>query len=508
MTTSPATRRAAGLAALALMIHGVAVVVSPYELHRDELLYAAMGTHLDWWRMDFPPLIGALANAQRWALGDSAWALRMLPALAHAMLVWLAVDTARRLGGTPSAQWLAGGCVVANALFLRAGALFQPVVFDQFWWTLGLWGLLRRALDDAPAWWVLVGVAFGLGVLTKFSVAFIGVGVLAGVIVSSRRRDLATPWPWAAAALALALGAPSLAGQLALGWPVMGQMRDLAATQLERVTATEFLVGQLLQGPAALVAVVGLLRLVRDRAASGTRVVGVACAVAVLLLLVLHGKPYYAGPIYPVLFGAGASQLSQWGEAVAARRSRWAIRGVAALQAAYGLLILPMGLPVLPVEPMARYAAWLGGGTTTNTGGTLPLPQDYADMLGWRETVDSAAAVWRRLPTADQQTAALVGINYGRAGALDWYGPSRGLPRPVGPVGSFWFWGPGPRDGRVAVVVGGDAAFLGRYWHDVTLAATVRNPWRVEEEREVGVYVVRDAGQPLAALWRDFKGRN
>ena len=501
-------RPGAWLAGGTALVHLGTAIASPYELHRDELLYAAMGTHLQWWRMDFPPLIALLANAQRALFGDAVWGLRVLPALAAATLVWLACDTARRLGGTPAAQCLAGLCVAANAVFLRTGSLFQPVVFDQLWWTLGLWALLRRALDDERRWWLVVGLAFGLGLLTKFSIAFIGVGVLVGTVVAATRRDLATPWPWGAALLAIGVGSASLTGQLALGWPVVGQMRDLSATQLDLVTPGQFVREQLLTGPAVLVACIGVLRLVRDRAQSGARAVGVACATAFGLLLALHGKSYYVAPIYPVLYGAGASQLSQWGEVLWQRRSRWLVHGLSGLQCAYGLLILPMGLPVLPPALMARYTAWLTGSDVTNTGAPIAIPQDYADMLGWRETADTVARVWQSLPPATRDSAVLVGFNYGRAGALDWYGPSRGVPRPVAPLGSYWFWGYGDRPGTVAVTIGGTPEFLATYWSEVTLAATYRNRWRVAEEREVRVYVVRGAGQPLARLWREFEGRN
>lgn len=501
-------RPALVLTLLAVALHALALAVSPYELHRDELLYAAMGTHLRLWAMDFPPLIALVSNGARALFGDVIWGLRVAPALAGTALVWLACDTARRMGGTPAAQWLAGLCVLANALFLRTSSLFQPVVFDQLWWTLGLWALLRRALDDEPRWWLLVGLAFGLGLLTKFSIAFIGLGVLAGTLVAATRRDLATPWPWVAAALAVAVGSPSLAGQVALDWPVVGQMRDLSAQQLEQVTATQFVGEQFLTGPAVLVAMVGVLRLVRDKAGSGTRAVGVACVTAFGVLLALHGKAYYVAPIYPVLYGAGASQLSQWGESLWQRRSRWLVHGVSALQLAYGVLVLPMGLPVLPPERMAQYVAWLSGGDRTNTGDAIEIPQDYADMLGWRETADTVARVWRALPAVDRDSAIIVGFNYGRAGALDWYGPARGLPRPVAPLGSYWFWGPGPSSGRVAVTIGGTEPFLRQYWDEVTLAATYRHRWRVEEEREVRVYVVRDRGEPLAQLWADFAGKN
>jgi len=161
------------LAAASFGAHMLSIVISAYEFHRDEFLYLAMGDHLRLWGMDFPPFIAIAANVERFLFGDHLWAIRLFPAIAGALLVAIAVDLAGRLGGGRLAQLAAGLSILVAPLFLRAGALFQPVVFDQLWWTLALWTLLRRGLDDEPRWWLGTGAALGIGLLTKFSIAFI-----------------------------------------------------------------------------------------------------------------------------------------------------------------------------------------------------------------------------------------------------------------------------------------------------------------------------------------------
>jgi hypothetical protein len=192
----------------------------------------------------------------------------------------------------------------------------------------------------------------------------------------------------------------------------------------------------------------------------------------------------------------------------AAAVSVWAITGLAI--GAFGVIGLPMGLPFLPPEPMARYAAWLGvtEAVTTNTGEELPLPQDYADMLGWETLADSVAHVYRTLPEEDREAAVILATNYGRAGAIDFYAGDE-LPHAVAPVGSYWFWGPGERPGQVTVVVGAEPEdLLGEYFEEATLAARVRNPWGVPEERSVGIVVARNPVRPLQAVWPEWRGVN
>lgn len=557
-----ATRSVAALAAAVGLLHVAANSWSPYGVHRDELLYLAMGAHLRLWAMDFPPGIAVLAQLTRLFSGDrvadSVAVLRLGPALAAVALVGLAAQLARELGGRRGAQLLAAGTVGASPLFLRAGSLFQPVVLDQLWWTLGMLALVRlgRAGEQAaeqmvPArgtrqtprdvtptrrprgaralwqrvraphvWrdphtrpWLLLGVAIGLGLFTKFSIAFFAAGALAGVLATPLRHRLGTVMPWAAAALALALGLPSVVGQLRLGWPVTGQMADLRASQLARVGPVEFVTGQLLLGPAVALAGLGLAALLlgpRRIAVPTTlargRAAGVAALVAVSLLLVLHGKAYYAGPVYPLLWAAGAVAVAGWRRAP--RRGVFGARArlvaCAALIGLYGLVALPFGVPVLPPATMARYAAAVGVGTETNTGGHLALPQDYADMLGWPELAAAVATAWNALPATERADAALLAANYGQAGALELYGPRLGLPQVVSAAGSYWFFGPGDRVGDPVVTVGVPAARLAPLCGGVTPLAVVhheRTRWLVPEEQDVPVFLCEQPRRTLRELW-------
>ncbi|HSG06921.1 MAG TPA: glycosyltransferase family 39 protein [Longimicrobiales bacterium] len=490
-----------------LLAHLVSQVVTPYEVHRDEFLYVAMGSHLRLWHMDFPPFIAVAANIQRFLFGDVLWGLRVLPALAGACLIWITMDVTRRLGGRVTAQVIAGGIVLLSPLVLRTSVLFQPVVFDQLWWSLALWALLRRGLDDDPRWWIGVGVALGMGLFTKFSIAFLALPLAAATLLTPLRKDLVTRWPWAGAAMALLLGHPSLAGQVALRWPFFTQMQDLQAEQLSQVTVPDFLLEQvLLTGPGVLLAVVGATWLVAARGRPAHRTAGLAALGAFGLLLLLHGKAYYAGPVFPVLLGAGGAAIST----VRTWVSRFTLTGVAVAQLAFGAVALPLGLPILAPEPMARYARWLGitGATETNRGEQLDLPQDYADMLGWEVFADTVIRVWRELDPEDRDRAVVFGTNYGRAGALDWYGRAAGLPPAVSNVGSYWFWGYGNPDWDVVIFAGGELEDLRRYFRDVVEVARVQDGWRVPEERDVAVFVARGPYQPIATLWPGFEGRN
>jgi 4-amino-4-deoxy-L-arabinose transferase-like glycosyltransferase len=503
-------------AAFVAVLHVLVSVWTPYEFHRDEFLYMAMGRNLRLFAMDFPPLIALLSEAQRGLLGDSLWSLRLAPGLAHAALVALAGLLAWRVGGGRFAQLLAMVPVATAPLFLRAGSLFQPVVFDQLWWTLALYALVvlagtRGERLPAPRDWVFLGCAAGLGLLTKFSIVFLGFGVLCALVLA-RRTWLRTRGPWVAVGLALLIGAPSWIGQIRLGAPVVGQMGDLRETQLERIGYGDFLLEfMLMQGPAALLlAIAGAAALLASRRLAPWRVVGWSCVAAFLVILLLRGKPYYAGPVLPALYAAGAVAFAA---ATARFRAPWrpgARAAGAVLVAGWGLAVLPLGLPILPPEPMARFAAATGvtAAVRTNAGQVLALPQDYADMLGWERKVARIALAYHALPPRDREDAVVVTANYGQAGAVDFYGPRHGLPGAVAPVGSYWFWGPGEKPGRVILKVGDERADLEPFCASIALAARISDRWVVPEEQDLGVWVCREPVATLQEVWPRFRGRN
>jgi hypothetical protein len=377
------------------------------------------------------------------------------------------------------------------------------VAFEQVWWTVAVLALARLLAGRDRRWWLAVGAAVGVSALTKLSAAFLGAGLVVAIGLSPLRRDLRTRWFWLGAALAAVLALPSVTGQIAWGWPFLAQMRALKATQLGHFDRLDFVVGQFLNlGPGAPLWLIGLIALLAAPALRPFRALGLLALAVFLLLLIGGGKDYYFGPLDTLLVAAAACVLGAWLEP----RSRTpAFAAILALLILGGAALLPMGVPILSPPLMARYAAALGvtQATRTNYGTTLPLPQDYADMTGWPEQVDVVASVFRSLSPDEQSRAAILGVNYGRTGAVALFGRRLGLPYPISRHGDFYLWGTGDRStGDVTIVVGGSLDWWREYWDDVREAARSRNPWGVDEEQDVPVFVCRRPRMDLPALFR------
>lgn len=470
-----------------------------YGFHRDELLYLAMADHLEPLGMQFPPLIAVAGWLARALPLDLLLSVRVVAALAGVGVLAAGVALTRRLGGGREAQVLAALAFLASPLMMRSGALLHPVVFEILWWALASLAFAVLLDGGDRRWWLVFGLAAGLGGLTRFSAAIFGVSLAVGVFASPLRGDFRTRWPWLAVTLGAGVALPSVLGQMRWGWPFLAQAAVLRESQLDLVTPAAFLSGQLLlAGAAAPLLVIGAVALLAAPSLHRFLGLGLACATALALLLILGGKEYYLGPMHPALLAAG----SAWaGTRLASRRAaRW---GAVAWVAVGAVALLPMGIPLLAPPAMARYAERLGitRAVTTNRGTTLPLPQDYADMLGWREQAEAVARVHHALPEAERARTVIVGGNYGRTGALAAYHAELGIPYPVSRHGDFHAWGPGIADPAAVIVVGGTVEELAELFGEVVEAGRVSNPLGVEEERDVPIHVCRGPREPFDALW-------
>ena len=120
-----------------------------------------------------------------------------------------------------------------------------------------------------------------------------------------------------------------------------------------------------------------------------------------------------------------------------------------------GLVTVPFGVPLLPVDTFLRFSQALPfASVKTERDATVPLPQLYADMFGWENMAATVAGVYHDLPQADQPDCAILAGNYGEAGAIDYYGPKLGLPKAISGHNSYFDWGPRNYSGECVIIFG------------------------------------------------------
>jgi len=436
-----------------------------YGWQRDELYYALAGHHLQGGYVEFPPVTALLAWLSHALWGDWLTGLRAFPAAAGAGTVVVAALVARELGGSSRAQWMAAALGGLSPLMLSTNGLFQPVSFDQLATLLVLWLALRVCLGAGG--WAGLGVAVGVGLETKYTLAVTLVALTAGLF-AWRRELLRSPAAARAVVIALIIVLPNLLWEAQHHW-VSAQFFASPPTSATDESRLGYVVDVLLLGnPLAVpVAVAGTLALWRMRP---VRPLAAAIAGTVLLYLVLGGKSYYAGPVVVFALAAGAPSLDRW--ARSHRVLPWAL-GFA--YAALLLVALPTLVPVLPRGTAIR-------------NGTIAGRSDYKDELGWPALAASAAR-------AVDGAQVVIAQNYGEAGALALYG--KGLPPLASPDVTLRFWRPRV-SGRQALLVGYEAAEA-PFCEDYRVAARIAMPVENQERgRPIARCVLRAS---LASVW-------
>ncbi|HEU4533661.1 MAG TPA: glycosyltransferase family 39 protein, partial [Polyangiaceae bacterium] len=379
-------------AAFALVKLAVQLAALPgYGYFRDELYYIACSERLAWGYVDHPPFAVALLKAVRLALGDSLWALRVVPAFAGALLVFLAGEAAVALGGGAAAGAIACAAVLGAPVLLGMDHFWSMNAFDGLFWAASVLLFARAWRAPSPRAWAALGAAFGLGLLNKASLLWLGAGFGVALAASREgRRLLRTPGPYLAALVAALPIAPHLAWQVEHGWPTLEFARNALAEKYKAHSPLGFLLeAALMLGPAsAPLWLAGPLAALR-RPGLG-RALGVAwLTVLGVLAFSKSGKAEYLSAGFFLAASLGAVEL----ERALARPGRRGPSSRAVAVAAVALLgaqlaLAPLALPLLPVPRYLAYAAALGIEPSTSENKELgALPQFFADMHGWPEQV-------------------------------------------------------------------------------------------------------------------------
>jgi hypothetical protein len=146
---------------------------------------------------------------------------------------------------------------------------------------------------------------------------------------------------------------------------------------------------------------------------------------------------------YPILFAFG-------GYALAGRldfRSYIVKTALTVFIIATGLIIDAVSLPFLAPERLAAFYARYPlyrqlGFLRWEDQADHPLPQDFADMLGWKELTEKTGRVYQSLNATDRSDLVLDADNYGEGAALDNYGAAFHLPPSMGHGASYLVWTP------------------------------------------------------------------
>ncbi|MCP4400399.1 MAG: glycosyltransferase family 39 protein [bacterium] len=493
------------LALCKLLIHVSVNLSGGYGYFRDEFYYIACTEHLALGYVDQPPLSIFFLWLSRGILGDSLLALRFLPALAGALMVFLSGLIARELGGKLFAQVLTALAVIAAPIYLAMQNFFSMNAFDQLLWVMGAYIIVRLVKTEEPKWWLLLGLVMGFGLLNKISMLWFGFGLFVGLVLTPLRKSFLSKWPWITGAISFTIFLPHIFWQLVNDWPTLEFMGRAASEKMLIKSPLEFFFGQLeIMTPLTFPFwFIGLCAYFFSKKNREFRILGwLYVAVFLLLLLNKTSRAAYLAPTYPMLFAAGAvtiegfSQRKYWG---------WLKPVSAIVLIVTACASAPFALPILPVDTFIRYSQALGMTPSDEERHEKGLlPQFYADMHGWEAMVAAVAEVYHSLSPEEQAQCVVFTGNYGEAGAIDFLGKNDDLPRAISGHNNYWLWGPGENIAEVMIVLGRQGT-LERSYEQLERAGLSTCTYCMPYENNLPIYIARGLRVPVQDFWSQVK---
>ena len=391
------------------------VLIDPeYDLHRDEYLHLDQAGHPAWGYLSVPPFTAGVAQVIRW-LGNGTSVVRFFPAFFGALTILVVWKTVEALKGNLVACVLAATGVLFSVL-LRLNQLFQPNSMDVLCWTTLYFVLIKYLNTKNNRWLYAFAVVFAVGFLNKYNVVFLLVGLVPALLLTEHRRLLLNRHVYLAMGVSLLLILPNLLWQYQHAFPVVHHMQLLAKTQLVNVSRADFFKEQVLFFMGAVLIIgSGLYGLVVYKPFSTYRLFFFALLFTLAAFTYFRAKGYYAIGIYPIYIAFGAVFVA------ARTQSVW----LRAVWVAFPILLfIPLYRVAFPnkspediVRQSERYKRV--GLLRWEDGKDHALPQDFADMLGWRELAAKVDAAYARTP--DPGKTLVLCDNYGQAGAINYY---------------------------------------------------------------------------------------
>ena len=470
------------------------VLGNRYGIHRDELATLEDARHLAWGYPAYPPVTPFFGRISLELFGTSIRGFRFFAGLAQAIAVVLTGLMARDMGARRGAQLIAA--VAAVPFCLGGGYEMQYVAFDCLAWVSTAYFIVRLLISDDPRWWVGIGVGIGFGMLSKYTIGFFALSIVAAVLLTDARRYLKSKWLWIGVAISVLIWLPNLLWQLQHNFVSLDFLRHIHARDVRQGRTQYFLPQQLeLTASAFRWPWLGFIS-AWLRATVSPSACWAGCTSSLSYCSLLRKG---AGTTWDLRIPC-CMRPEQYGESAGWPRCnaagpmtiRWVVWTALAVEI---VLTLAFWLPTAPLN--SRWWAI-----------TNEVQGDFREQIGWPELVQEAARIRDSLAPEDKAHLGIIGTNYGEAGAVNLYGPEYGLPRAISGVNSFWYRGYGDPPPQTLIVIGLSRKFVDEHFESCRLAGHTWNQYGIQNEETVDHPDIFVCGPPKVGwpeFWKDFR---
>lgn len=393
------------------------LISSDYDLQRDEYLHLDQGQHLAWGFQSLPPLTSWVSYVIH-LLGNTIFWVKFFPALFGALTIFIVWKAIEELNGNLFALILGATCILFSAL-LRINTLYQPNSFDILSWTALYFIIIKYFKTENTKWLYIGAVVFAFGFLNKYNLVFLIIGLLPSILLTEQRKIFAKKELYFSLLVGLIIVLPNLIWQYKNNFPVFHHLNELAETQLVNVDRLDFLKAQLLFYIGSIVVIFSsFYALLFHKPFKKYKPFFFSIIFTLIAFIYFKAKDYYAIGIYPIYIAFGSVYLADF------LKSGWKRYLQPAAIAAPLLLFIPIYNVAFPnrspeyiVQHSENYKKL--GMLRWEDGKDHLLPQDFADMLGWKELAFKVDSIYSRLPNRGKTL--ILCDNYGQAGAINYY---------------------------------------------------------------------------------------
>ena len=393
------------------------LISSIYDLQRDEYLHLDQANHLVWGYLSVPPVTSWISYLID-ILGGSVFWVRFFPALFGALTIVVVWKATEELKGNLFALILSATCVLFSTL-LRLNILYQPNSLDILCWTTFYFILIKYFNTEHPRWLYIAALVFSIGFLNKYNIIFLIAGLLPAIALTQHRKVFLKKEFYFAILLGLLFVFPNLLWQYKNNFPVIHHLKELTDTQLVNTDRLDFLKSQLLFFAGALIVIFSAFyALLFYKPFEKYRAFFWAIIFTIIVFVYFRAKAYYAIGLYPIYISLGSVFLGNilkngW------RKYLQPVLIILPILFFIGIydFAFPNKSPEYIINNPEKYRKY--GMLRWEDGKDHSLPQDFADMLGWKELAAKVDSICSELPNLDNTL--ILCDNYGQAGAINYY---------------------------------------------------------------------------------------
>jgi 4-amino-4-deoxy-L-arabinose transferase-like glycosyltransferase len=166
------------------------LIFQPADLYPDEAQYWFWAQHPAFGYYSKPPLVAWLIAATTWLFGESEFAIRVSAPLLHAGIAIFVYAIGSRLYDDRVGLWSALAYASLPGASISAFIISTDAPLLLFC-AAALYAFIRAREDSGWGWWLAVGCACGLGLLTKYAMAYWMLSALGYVLaIRAERRHI------------------------------------------------------------------------------------------------------------------------------------------------------------------------------------------------------------------------------------------------------------------------------------------------------------------------------